>query len=132
LAAHFSSELAHACGLIAFDGRLKLLRSDQGHAHHRRDIEPERMLAISRRIAAGVSRLLPPPIHLINSSVGGVCHYCTRLARYLFAIVIGLDRAGRQPCRHPPFGAFDQFLDERGYCMTMVARKPAGFRRVPT
>jgi hypothetical protein len=28
--------------------------------------------------------------------------YCTRLARYLFGIVIGLERAGRQPSRHPP------------------------------
>jgi hypothetical protein len=25
-----------------------------------------------------------PCLHLINSSVGGVCHYSTRLARYLF------------------------------------------------
>jgi hypothetical protein len=35
----------------------------------------------------------------------------TRLARYLFGIVIGLERAGRQPCRHPPFGALHQFLE---------------------
>jgi hypothetical protein len=48
-------ELAHARGPIAFDGHLKLLRSDQGHAHHRRGIEPARVLAINRRIAAGHS-----------------------------------------------------------------------------
>jgi hypothetical protein len=57
----------------------------------------------------------------------GVCHYCTRLARYLFGIVIGLERAGRQPCRHPSFGALDQFLDEIRYCITSVACKAAHF-----
>jgi hypothetical protein len=60
--------------------------------------------------------------------VGGICHYCARLARYLFGIGIGLERAGRQPCRHPPFGALGQFLDESGYCITSVARKSAHFR----
>jgi hypothetical protein len=32
------------------------------------------------------------PFLLINSSVGGVCHYCARLARYLFGIVIAPER----------------------------------------
>jgi hypothetical protein len=55
-------------------------------------------------------------------------HYCTRLARYQFGIVIGLERGGRRPCRHPPFGALDQFLNENGYCITTVVRKAAHFR----
>jgi hypothetical protein len=53
LRAHLG-ELDHACGLIAFDGHFKLLRRP-GHAHHRWGIEPARMLALSRRIAAGHS-----------------------------------------------------------------------------
>jgi hypothetical protein len=52
------------------------------------------------------------------------------LARYLFTITIGLERAGRQPCRHPPFGALDQFLDEGGYCITSVVCKAVHFRLV--
>jgi hypothetical protein len=39
-------------------------------------------------------------------------------------------RAGRQPCRHPPFGALNQFIGECGYCITAVARTAAHFGSV--
>jgi hypothetical protein len=41
---------------------------------------------------------------------------------------LGLECAGRHPCRHSPFGVLDQFLDETGYCITMVACKADHFR----
>jgi hypothetical protein len=50
------------------------------------------------------------------------------LARYLFGIVIGFERAGGQPCRRPPFGTLDQLPDKGGYCITAVARETTYFR----
>jgi hypothetical protein len=58
------------------------------------------------------------PFTSLFQRVRGVCHYST-----LLGIVISLERAGRWPCRHPPFGALDQSLDESGYCITSVACK---------
>jgi hypothetical protein len=35
--------------------------------------------------------------------------------------MMGLKRLAGEPCRDPPPGALDQFLDQRRYCITLVA-----------
>jgi hypothetical protein len=60
-----------------------------------------------------------------------MCHYSpfrSLSIYYLFGIVIGLERAGGQPCRLPPFGTLDQLLDKSNYCITAMACKATDFR----
>jgi hypothetical protein len=75
-----------------------------------------RHLAFSKSLAL-------PPVPIISTVVSIGC--------YLFGIVIGLERAGGQPCRHSPFGMLDQLLDKTGYCITAVVCKAANFALVP-
>jgi hypothetical protein len=63
---------------------------------------------------------------LINSSVRATS--AINPLHWLAIYSVGLERAGGQPCRHPPVGALNQFLDESGYCITSVACKSTHFR----